>query len=90
MRCEAGQESFGKRSARLPRRKPGSIVPPHELVIVGKLLQLLEKFGAAEPWVPAFRRENGSRSCQFFISIWILAQPLRRSALRLLRPFVKN
>ena len=33
---------------------------------------------------PGFRRENGSRSCQFFISIWILAQPLRFSALRLL------
>ena len=24
---------------------------------------------------PGFRRENGSKSCQFFISIWILAQP---------------
>jgi hypothetical protein len=51
---ESEQESFGIRSTRLPRRKLGSIVPPRELVVAGKLLQLLEKFGAAEPWVPAF------------------------------------
>jgi len=25
---------------------------------------------------PGFRRESGSRSCQFLISIWIFAQPL--------------
>jgi hypothetical protein len=26
---------------------------------------------------PGFRRESESRSCQFSISVWILAQPLR-------------
>jgi hypothetical protein len=84
MRCAAGQESFGNRSTRLPRRKPGSIVPPHELVVVGKLLQLLEKFGASEPWVPAFAGKTGAEVANFFISTWILAQPLRFSAPRLL------
>jgi hypothetical protein len=75
----AEQESFGNRSTRLPRRKPGSIVPPHARVTVGKVLQSFEKFGKAEPWVPAFAGK-ASRSCQFFISIWILAQP--RSVIR--------
>jgi hypothetical protein len=40
-RYEAEQESFGNRSIRPPRRKPGSIVPPHELVTVGKVLHRL-------------------------------------------------
>jgi hypothetical protein len=34
-------------------------------VVVGKLLQLLEKFGAAEPWVPAFAGKAGAEVANF-------------------------
>jgi len=48
-----------------PRRKPGSIVPPQELVGRGKLVQLLEKFGAPEPWVAAFAGKAGAEAANF-------------------------
>ena len=48
-----------------PGGKPGSIVPPYELVVVGKLLQLLKKFGAAEAWVPAFAGKAGAEIANF-------------------------
>jgi hypothetical protein len=76
---EAGQEPFGNRSTRLPRRKPGSIVPPHmwSLVSYCGCLRGSEQPSDGSRLSPG----NGSRSCQLFISIWILAHP--RSAFRL-------
>jgi hypothetical protein len=35
----------------------GSISPPHDPVIVGKIVRLLAKLGTAEKWVPAFPTE---------------------------------
>jgi hypothetical protein len=51
---EAEQESFGNRTTHPPRRKPGSILPTARAAIAGKALQSLEKFEAAEAWIPAF------------------------------------
>jgi hypothetical protein len=65
LRTKAGQVSFGNRSTRLPRRKSGSIVPPRERVTVGNVLQSFVKFGAAEPWVPAFAGKAEAEAANF-------------------------
>ena len=53
---EAGQEKNVSTTdpLRFPGEKPGSIVTPHEPVILDKILQSHKKLEAAEPWVPAF------------------------------------
>jgi hypothetical protein len=51
------------------------MLPPHEPVTAGKALQSLEKFEAAEAWIPAFAGTAKAEVANFFISVLILAQP---------------
>ena len=44
--------------SRHPGGRPGSIMPQHQPIQTGKALPLLEKSGASDQWVPAFRRDD--------------------------------
>jgi hypothetical protein len=56
------------------------LFPLHEPVTAGKALQSLEKFEAAEAWIPAFAGTAKAEVVNFFfVSVRILAQPPQRN-----------
>jgi hypothetical protein len=87
--AEAGQESFDTQSTnRLPGESRGPSLPPHEPVIAGKVLQLLEKSEAMEPWVPAFAGNMIGEVADFHLDWGFLLSPAAHSAICRIRvPF---